>query len=314
MNNPLISYIIPAYNAEPYLKECLDSIYRLDMRGQGFEVIVVNDGSTDGTAGFLMAYGKEHADMIVLTQENRGLSAARNVGMHQATGKYICFVDADDHLFAARPPLDVLEKEEIDIVGMNVLQKEISGKRIPYRRYVPLYNKVYQPARNFMKGRNLMPSVWSYLWRTAFLREQNLMFVEGMLHEDEEFTPRAFALAHTFMATDTDWYERILRNESITTTTNKEQQQKGLRDMVAALRRLEKLAQADTELRACLQYKLDYLAVDTLRVLLRQRHTKNIQREIIGAIRELGYFPLRWHSEWKYLLFNAYTRFILCNV
>jgi glycosyltransferase involved in cell wall biosynthesis len=284
------------------------------MRGRSIEVIVVNDGSTDGTAELLDAYRKFHADLLVLTQENQGLSAARNAGMRQAKGKYICFVDADDHLFAARPPLDVLEKQDIDIVGVNVLQMDKTGKRMPYRRYIPVYNKEYAPARTFMQGRNLMPCVWSYLWRAAFLREQNLSFVEGMLHEDEGFTPHAFALANTFMALNIDWYERILRHESITTTTNKEQQQKGLRDMVVALQRLEELAQTDKELRVCLQYKLDYLAVDMLRVMLRQRHSKTFQGEIVGAMRKLGYFPLRWHNEWKYILFNLYTRAILCNV
>lgn len=310
----LLSFIIPAFNAEPYLKECLDSIYRLDMRGRGFEVIVVNDGSTDGTAELLDAYAKAHANMVVFSQENRGLSAARNAGMRRATGKYICFVDADDHLYAARPPMDVLERQDIDILGVNILQKDRLGKRMPYHRYIPIYNKEYVPARTFMQGRNLMPCVWGYFWRTGFLLEHNLSFVEGMLHEDEEFTPHAFALANTFMALSIDWYERILRHDSITTTTDKERQQKGLRDMVVALQRLEELAQTDKELRACLQCKLDYLAVDTLRVMLRQRHSKTFQGEIVNAMRSLGYFPLRWHSEWKYLLFNIYTRVSLCNV
>ena len=62
----LLSFIIPAYNAEPYLKECLDSIGRLNMRGRGFEIIVVNDGSTDGTAELLEAYEKTHAELCQL--------------------------------------------------------------------------------------------------------------------------------------------------------------------------------------------------------------------------------------------------------
>ena len=85
--NILLSFIIPAYNAEPYLKECLDSISRLNMRGRGYEVIVVNDGSTDGTAALLEAYGREHVEVTVISQENRGLSAARNAGMRGAKGK-----------------------------------------------------------------------------------------------------------------------------------------------------------------------------------------------------------------------------------
>ncbi|MDE5551244.1 MAG: glycosyltransferase, partial [Bacteroidaceae bacterium] len=301
---------IPAYNAAPYLKECLDSIYRLDMQGRGYEVIVVNDGSTDSTAEFLQRYAQGHAEMVVITQENRGLSAARNAGMQVAKGEYLCFMDADDHLFAARVPIKMLETQQADIFSVNVLQTDLAGKRKPYRRYVPPYEQLMS-ARQFMQGRNLMPCVWSYLWRTAFLREAQLSFVEGMYHEDEDFTPRAFAMAQTFMALNVDWYERILHAESITMTTDKERQQKKLRDMVVALRHVEALAQTDAALRVYLQYKLDYLAVDTLRVLLRQHHSWVFKCEIVADLKALGYFPLRWHWEWKYFLFNLYTRMVL---
>lgn len=310
MNRLLLSFVIPAYNAAPYLKECLDSIYRLDMQGRGYEVIVVNDGSTDGTAEFLQGYAQGHAEMVVITQENQGLSAARNAGMQVAKGEYLCFMDADDRLFAARVPIKMLETQQADIFSVNVLQTDLAGKRNPYRRYVPPYEQLMS-ARQFMQGRNLMPCVWGYLWRTAFLREAQLSFVEGMYHEDEDFTPKAFAMAQTFMALNVDWYERILHAESITMTTDKERQQKKLRDMVAALRHLETLAQTDAALRVCLQYKLDYLAVDTLRVLLRQHHSWAFKREIVADLKALGYFPLRWHFEWKYFLFNLYTRMVL---
>ncbi len=308
--NILLSFIIPAYNAEPYLKECLDSIVRLDMRGRRHEIIVVNDGSTDGTADILREYVQEHTEVQVITQENRGLSAARNAGMQVAEGEYICFVDADDRLFAAKVPVEMLEKHQADIFSVNALQADYVGRRSPYRRYVPPY-ELLMPARLFMQGRNLMPCVWSYLWRTAFLREAQLSFVEGMYHEDEDFTPRAFAQAQTFMALKVDWYERRLHAESITTTANKTVQQQKIRDMVRALRHLEELAMDSSELRSCLQYKLDYLAVDTLRMLLRQHHSCTFRREIVKELKAMGYFPLRWHSEWKYVFFNIFTRLVL---
>lgn len=309
--NILFSFIIPAYNAEPYLKECLDSIGRLNMRGRGFEVIVVNDGSTDGTAAVLDAYAKTHAEVVVLTQENRGLSAARNAGVRQAKGKYVCFVDADDHIYAAQPPLDVLEGQDIDIVGVNVLQMDRQGKRMPYRRYVPIYQKIYAPARTFMQGRNLMPCVVAYFFRREFLEQGCMTFTEGIYHEDEDFTVRAFAKATSFMALNVDWYERLLHPESITTTTNVEKQQKKLRDLVKVLRKLDGTAQSDPELKVCMQYKLDYLAVDMLRLLLRQKHSKVFRQEIASEMRTQGYFPLRWHWEWKYILFNLYTQIML---
>ena len=310
MNTLFLSFIIPAYNAEPYLKECLDSIHRLDMRGRRFEVIVVNDGSTDGTAELLDDYQKSHPDLQVVSQENRGQGAARNVGMRMARGEYLCFVDADDRLYAAQVPVAMMEKWRADIFSVNILQLGFDGKREPYRRYVPEY-EVLMNARSFMQGRNLMPCVVGYFWRRAFLQERQIAFPEGIFHEDEEFVVRAFAGADTMMALNVDWYDRIWRKESTTTTTNRTKQQQHLHHMVTVLQHLETWAQTHPELRPCMQYKLDYLAVDTLRILLRQHHPKAFRQEITSSLRHLGYFPLPWHNEWKYLLFNLYTRLIL---
>ena len=138
-----------------------------------------------------------------------------------------------------------------------------------------------------------------------------MTFTEGIYHEDEDFTVRAFAKATSFMALNVDWYERLLHPESITTTTNVEKQQKKLRDLVKVLRKLDGTAQSDPELKVCMQYKLDYLAVDMLRLLLRQKHSKVFRQEIASEMRTQGYFPLRWHWEWKYLLFNLYTQVVL---
>lgn len=89
-----VSIIIPIYNGEDYIEECLNSIF--DQTYQNIEVIVVNDGSTDKSYEICASVQKEHPEMILKTQENKGVSSARNVGLIVATGDYISFVDADD--------------------------------------------------------------------------------------------------------------------------------------------------------------------------------------------------------------------------
>ena len=308
---PLISFIIPAYNAAPYLEECLDSVYQQSAVGYYFEVIVVDDGSTDHTSSLLASYQQTHRDLNVVSQENLGRSRARTVGLQHAKGKYICFIDADDHLTGAPLPLNDMLEKEVDILSFNLFEVNEKGECLPFRRYFSPYYQVFSPAREFMRGRNLMPCVWAYFFRRAFLQEKHLTFMDGIYHEDEDFSVRAFAVADSFMALNLNWYERVLRKESITTTTDVEKQKKKLRDMVTVLEGLEALAQSDDELRGCMQYKLDYLAVDTLRILLRQKHKKVFRKEIVGRMRTIGYFPLRDHSEWKYTLFRYYTRMVL---
>lgn len=311
MQQPLISFIVPAYNAADYLWRCLDSIHAIDLKGCGREVIVVNDGSTDNTAAVLAEYKAAHPAVRVLEQENLGLSVARNAGISAANGKYLHFVDADDELspqcYMAGLVFTLLGGD-IDIVGINVSERGTDGQEMAYRRYVPLYNKVYTPARQFLKDRNLMPCVWAYIFRREFLPQWELAFTTGIYHEDEDFTTRAFLLAESFVAVDADLYLRILRKGSITTTTDPEKQRRRLRDVVAIIRRLDDFTAGNAEWRDCAACKMDYLVVDTLRVMWTQRHDAAFQAEIVGALRDMGRFPLRWRWEFKYILFNIYAR------
>ncbi len=100
MKDILLSIIVPVYNVESYLRECLDSFYEQILSENEYEIICVNDGSTDGSAEILDEYASRHRNMHIYHQKNAGVSAARNVGLDHAVGKYIWFVDADDFIAA----------------------------------------------------------------------------------------------------------------------------------------------------------------------------------------------------------------------
>lgn len=110
-----ISVVIPVYNAEKYLVRCLDSIFIQD---GNFEVIAVNDGSTDKSLQILQEYAKKHSNLRIIDQKNQGISAARNVGLKAAKNKYITFVDNDDWLEkdAFSHVKTVIKKEKPDIL------------------------------------------------------------------------------------------------------------------------------------------------------------------------------------------------------
>jgi len=93
-----ISVIVPVYNVEAYLEACLDSI--INSSYTGLEIICVNDGSTDGSADIIHRFQKSDSRIVVIEQENRGLSAASNTGLEAATGEYVCFIDSDDRVDA----------------------------------------------------------------------------------------------------------------------------------------------------------------------------------------------------------------------
>ena len=110
-----ISVIIPVYNVEKYLSDCLESVIQQSMRE--IEIICVNDGSTDNSYNILSEYADRDSRILIMNKENGGLSAARNTGYKKASGKYILFLDSDDYL-SSPDVLDLLykkaEKEEVD--------------------------------------------------------------------------------------------------------------------------------------------------------------------------------------------------------
>ena len=93
-----LSIIVPLYNSEKYLPKCLDSLLNQDIPEQDYELILVDDGSPDGSREIAEEYALRHSNIIVLTQSNKGTSGARNTGIRRACGRYLCFVDPDDFI------------------------------------------------------------------------------------------------------------------------------------------------------------------------------------------------------------------------
>ena len=307
-----LSIIIAAYNVEAYIGDCLESLLPIMAEGKAVETIVVNDGSTDATRKKIEGFIAAHPEGITLvSQDNQGPGAARNAGIRASRGRYVCFVDGDDQLLPdARMPWEYMtENAANDIVGIEIMQRDLrhhhgsSQDMRPYRRYVTPTGVRHAPARQFLSGRNVMPTAVTYIVRRQFLIDSGIMFREGIYHEDEDFTLRLFLSAGSFTASGHNIYLYNLRPESITTTTDRSKQEKKLRDLILIIRQSLNLPNIEYA-----RYKLHYLAVDILRLLIRQHHTRAFQQEIITALRSLGLFPLPWHWETKYILFSLLTQ------
>ncbi|MEG0679282.1 MAG: glycosyltransferase family 2 protein, partial [Carnobacterium sp.] len=117
-NNPLVSVIVPVYNVEEYIEECLESI--VNQKYQSLEIIVVEDGSTDESPQRIQKYLNDDR-ILFIEQKNKGLSGARNTGMSKASGEYILFVDSDDyidvHLLSDLVPL--MQDNQLDLIRFN---------------------------------------------------------------------------------------------------------------------------------------------------------------------------------------------------
>lgn len=126
-----LSFIVPVYNVEKYLPECLDSLLDQDIPHEDYEIICINDGSTDGSLGILREYGAKYANIRVIDQVNSGVASARNAGLDAAQGEYIWFIDSDDFIRRGFLPmlLTHIRKTDADRVkiGTYIFQNEMSA-------------------------------------------------------------------------------------------------------------------------------------------------------------------------------------------
>ncbi len=223
-----VSVIIPVYNGEAYLRPCLDSVFGQTLRN--IQVICVNDGSTDTSADILADYQRVHANMLVITQENGGLSAARNAGIARATGEYLDFLDCDDALRedALERLYDKASSLHLDMLlydGETVYATEELRQTFPH--YENLYRTTAGMAKPFLSGEALFTwlvthgsyraSACMYLLRTEFLRAQGFSFIPGIYYEDNVFTLQCLLSARRASVDRQPYYLRALRDDSIVT-------------------------------------------------------------------------------------------------
>ncbi|VBB44605.1 Glycosyl transferase, family 2/glycosyl transferase family 8 [uncultured Paludibacter sp.] len=189
----LFSIIIPVYNVEKYLRECLDSV--LMQNYTEFEVICVNDGSTDKSLNILNEYKTKYNNLIVIDKKNSGTAAARNEGMRAAKGEYIWFVDSDDWILPdALSVLDEkLKANHPEILCFNgKLKYESNGKEEEDTGVTEnnlngweYYNKYALTSRKFH-----FVCVVLRLYKREFLLKNNLFFESGIAHEDNLWVPK----------------------------------------------------------------------------------------------------------------------------
>ncbi len=200
---PIVSVVVPVYNAENYLEKCLDSI--LSQTLQDIEIICVNDGSSDRSLEILHQYEKQDKRVRVFSQENAGAGPARNWGISKAVGKYLSILDADD--FFERTMLEALiekaESDKYEIVVCNAWQfdhitHEISEMTAIDMKYFSGYDNVTVFSKknfgeylfNFTSG-----STWNKLFLRSFVIENNLFFQDIRFADDFYFTLLALAKA-----------------------------------------------------------------------------------------------------------------------
>lgn len=228
-----LSIIIPCYNVEKYLHKCLASISAI--QGLSYELVLINDGSTDNTDKLLKEFVENyHGKAILIEKENGGLSDARNVGLENAVGQYIMFLDSDDYICPARL-LDIIngmKKDNLDVAFFDY-KKEIDGILIKDKSSMKRCKKtksllesiqgIEYAERVFDKTTNFIHSEACFaIYSRDFLSSHSLQFEKGICHEDTLFFYQMIVNADKVKYYDYDIYVYVIREGSITTDSSKE--------------------------------------------------------------------------------------------
>ena len=208
------SVIIPVYNTELFLRKCVESVLRQTY--QSYEVIIVNDGSTDRSKEIAEAYGEGYAQIQVITQENKGLGGARNTGIDAACGDYLVFLDSDDYI--REDMLEVLhgalQSTKPDVVAYDAYMVDLNGV-ICNRSTL----RVYDTSRENLSGKDLLmmePTSCLKIYRRELFQGGKIYFPESLWYEDFATIPRVALYAQKVTYLKEPLYYYVQNPDSIT--------------------------------------------------------------------------------------------------
>ncbi len=220
-NKIQLSIIIPFYNVEKYIAECLNSVYNQDIPETDYEVICVNDASPDGSRDIVFEYQKKHPNLVLVEHEvNKKLGAARNTGRTIARGKYIWNVDSDDYIKpnVLKQLIETCNNDELDVLMFN-FYKSVNGVEQLNNAY-PFTNSDIYTGIEFTNKYCLnhfgeISPVWSQLYRLEFLKSNNITTPEYNYAEDAPFTFKCLFLAKKIKSIDMPCYAYRTSENSI---------------------------------------------------------------------------------------------------
>lgn len=219
-NQALLSIIIPVYNVEAYLRECVDSV--INQTYKNLEIILVDDGSTDSSGDICDEYIEKDERITVIHQKNSGLSQARNKGLAESGGDYIYFLDSDDYIGAnaLEKLLSIAEKDNSDIVFFDAVSFadtndfEVKQNYIRKESYkTGSGSSVFSAMTENGEYHSAVPLLF---FRKSFLTESKISFIPGILYEDMAFTYQIFCAASVVSQCKDALYHRRYRKNSIT--------------------------------------------------------------------------------------------------
>lgn len=280
------SFIVPVYNTEKYLKKCLDSL--VNQTYKDFEIIVVNDGSTDKSSSIISKYQKKYKNIIVIDKENEGLSMARNRGVQKSSGKYIIFVDSDDYVSNK-----LLEEVDKKIDDSDILRFQIATEDEEYTKINEYHEEGFESmcgydAFKYLSSYHFVEPAWCYVIRKNYYIENKFSFKKGVYHEDFGLIPYVIYKARKVKSIDYIGYHYVQRNGSIMNNNDYKKTVKKAFDMLEQYKTMRLFAKNINRKNNLDDYFLSYISNS---VIVKARELKKDEKKVyINELKKLNVF------------------------
>jgi len=229
----LLSIIVPTYNVEDYLANCLESLVNQGLPEEDYEIIIVNDGATDSSGMIAASYEARYKQIRVHLQENQGLSAARNKGMELARGEFIYFIDSDDYIAYNTLPyaLNLMKRHNLEFLGLEFKHtKSLDDWNSANPEVMETDTIEVMDGISYIAENKYMNNVWWYLVRRDYLMQTGLTFPVNRFVEDAIFTAMLIASTDRMGVSPLDFYRYVQRPNSIMTAKSKAHNMKMIHD------------------------------------------------------------------------------------
>lgn len=307
----ILSIIIPVYNVEKYLKQCVDSV--ISNKFDNIEIILVNDGSTDNSGVICEEYAKRDNRILAFNKKNGGLSDARNYGINEATGKYLMFLDSDDFIESNKLKgiIEILNRINVDVLMSpynEIVDDEVVGveavNELLGNDFKVNNKELLECLFNNTKG---LWTAWKYIVRKEFLRESGIEFKKGFLHEDVDYTTRILLKMNTFQYYNVPWY--CYRTERVGSIMNKKGF-KSLQDTTQIILDLNTYMINEKINKDVMNCVLEKLSSTLYTLLNLYKYGSDEERWNIISTFERNKYLLSYSKNNKHKLFNFMAKFI----
>lgn len=313
MNDNKVSVIVPIYNVESYLKQCIDSI--INQSYQNIEIILVDDGSTDNSGRIADEYSKKDKRIKVIHKYNEGVSSARNTGIEVATGEYICFSDADDYLMNdyVEYLLNLITQNDADVSLTKEMFTTFHKNQIEHDK-IEEYSaeKVTKEILIY----NIPIGVYCKMFKRSFLNKNNIRFISNIfIGEGFNFNTAAFQRANKVVVGNKKIY--FYRRNNPTSATTKFSMNKWENALYAIQNIKNDLIIKSNDIITAWNYANWHTYCDTFNFMVMasaEKEYSNMYKKCLKILRQQAYYsfllPIKFREKIRAIVIMIYPRFI----